>query len=362
MSETNRIELPALSDERISAMERAVMADVAEEPRRAAPPVRRRRGWVTALGVAAAFAVGAMISPPLLGSLQTSRSGSDTAATGEAGPRAGDAAGGDVMSAGGGADGGAVSGADPGAASEESAREIITTAQVELRVRDVQQAADAIIALAAKHGGYVESADIGASRDATETTVPARPRDPGTGWISIRVAADALDTVLAALGDDGEVLRSSVSRQDVTSTAVDLRARIDAARASVTRLTELMAKSGSVADLITAEAALSERQAQLESYEQELKRLDEQVALSTVTVQLAERAVADEADPTGFADGLLTGWNGLVAALNGLVVVVGFLLPWLAIAAVVGLVVWLIRRRRRTSTMTHDSVDRHKNR
>ncbi len=152
---------------------------------------------------------------------------------------------------------------------------------------------------------------------------------------------------MRAVGDDGEVLQSSISRQDFTSTAVDLRARVEASRASVKRLTELMSKSGSVADLISAESALSERQAQLESYEQQLKGIDEQVAMSTVSIQLTERTSATKADPAGFADGLLAGWNGLIVSLNALVVAFGFLLPWLAIGGVVLLVIWLIRRRRR---------------
>jgi hypothetical protein len=128
---------------------------------------------------------------------------------------------------------------------------------------------------------------------------------------------------------------------------VDLRARVDAARASVKRLTELMSKSGSVADLIAAESALSERQAQLESYEQQLKSLDEQVAMSSIRVQLTERTTATAADPAGFGDGLLAGWNGLMVSLNALVVAFGFLLPWLVPIGVILLVIWLIRRRRR---------------
>ncbi len=57
------------------------------------------------------------------------------------------------------------------------------------------------------------------------------------------------------------------------------------------------------------------------------------------------------ADPAGFGDGLAAGWNGLVATLNGIVIAIGFLLPWLAVAAVAALIVWgvvrLVRGRRR---------------
>ena len=94
---------------------------------------------------------------------------------------------------------------------------------------------------------------------------------------------------------------------------------------------------------------------------QQLTSLEDQVALSSLTVSLVEKTERIEADPAGFGDGLVAGWNGLVATLNGLVIGVGFLLPWIAVAAVVALVVWgiiaLVRRRRARTAATPGSAD-----
>jgi hypothetical protein len=150
--------------------------------------------------------------------------------------------------------------------------------------------------------------------------------------------------VVDELSDVGEVTASAINRQDVTEQTVDLRARIEAAQASVDRLLDLMTEATTTADLIAAEAALSERQALLESYEQQLEMLEGQVAMSSLTVTLTPVVETVEADPAGFADGLVAGWNGLVATLNGIVIALGFLLPWLAVAAVAALVVWAIVR------------------
>lgn len=361
--------LPRLSDESIADMEQTIFDRIVREPRAplAAPAEghRRRRRWATALGVAAAFAAGALIAPPLLnglGSLTPGGAG-DSAAVApaadgvDAAPRSGQAEyGGDAVDASE-ASGGAVAprddsggtGADLPFATLDDTREIIVTAEMSLRVSDVTRTASDIAALAAEHDGFVESASLGLDPSA-DGIAPEQPREAGTGWISIRIPAADVNEVMDALGADAEVLRSTISRDDVTSTAVDLRARIASARTSVERLTELMSRSGSVADLIAAESALSERQAQLESYEQQLETLDEQVALSTISIQLTERTSAADPDPAGFGDGLLAGWNGLVASMNGFVVVLGFLLPWLGVAAIALLVIWLIRRRRRGRT------------
>lgn len=361
MSENTGITLPPLSDDSIARIENAVFDEIGDDaPRHAAsaatargnPARRRRRGWATGLGIAAAFVGGVLIAPPLMSAVMMSSSGDyesavETSAVDRA-PSVGFQNSPEMSAADGGAQtdaGVAASGGGDTAATD--GRDIITAAQVTLRVADVSKASDAIAALAAKHDGYVEATDIGFAQQTSSDSAPVGPRESGTGWISIRVPADELTEVVQAVGEDGDVLRSSISRQDVTSTAVDLRARVDASWASVTRLTELMAKSGSVSDLIAAESALSDRQAQLESYEQQLKSIDEQVAMSTVSIEMTERTTATTADPAGFGDGLLAGWNGLIVSLNALVVAVGFLLPWLVPIAVILVIIWLIRRRRR---------------
>lgn len=348
MNENSTPTLPALSDETIARIEDAVFDEVGDErpaPTSAPSAGRRRRGWITALGVAAAFVGGILIAPPLLSAVSGGTAGDTSAQSvpaydmapveGAAQPEIAD---GDMS--------GAARVADSAAAPSDE-RDIITTSQVTLRVADVSDAADAIGDLAAEHSGYVEATDIGSTLGATADISPEEPRQPGSGWVSIRVPSAELEEVVGALEGHGEILRSSIARQDVTSQTVDLQARVDASRASVKRLTELMGKSGSVGDLIAAESALSERQAQLESYEQQLKSLDDQVAMSTISIDLTEQTSATTADPAGFGDGLLAGWNGLIASLNALVVALGFLLPWLVIAGVAVLIVWLIRRRGR---------------
>ena len=182
------------------------------------------------------------------------------------------------------------------------------------------------------------------------------PSRDGGGWITVRVPSAELDGALAALAGVGEVTASNLSRQDVTDQAVDLRARVSASEASVARLTELIAQAQSVADLIAAESALAERQATLESDRQQLEMLENQVALSTLSVQLMPDTPTVEADPAGFGDGIAAGWNGLVATLNGVVIALGFLLPWIAVLALGAAIVWGVVRLVRRARSRHGDV------
>jgi hypothetical protein len=105
---------------------------------------------------------------------------------------------------------------------------------------------------------------------------------------------------------------------------------------------------------LAAEDALSKRQQELESLQSQRALLADQVELSTLTVHLVPFGVAPPGGPDGFLDGLATGWRALTTALGAAVVVLGVLLPWLALGAVVTTAVLVPIRltRRRAAVKT----------
>lgn len=367
-------ELPELSARRIDEIENALFADIARErSARRARSVRRGRIWMAGGAAAAVIAIAAVIAP-LVVPLVTSGGGGtfaeDPAVAPESAPDTPVESGGDagtVPREGGGKDGDTGS-AEGTVTTDESTgeRDIITTASATVTVDDVTVAARTIGNAAVAHDGYVESMSIGTNGEVYPVdpesgvaydTMPY-PYPPDGAWITVRVPSEELPAVVAELSDVGEVTASTINRQDVTEQTVDLEARIEAAQASVDRLIDLMAEATNVSDLIAAEAALSERQALLESYQQQLEMLEGQVAMSSLTVTLQPVVETVEADPAGFTDGLLAGWNGLVATLNGIVIALGFLIPWLVVVALAALVVWAIVRavRRRRATRRADAA------
>lgn len=350
------IELPELSKERQDQIEREIFAAIAQgAPAPARPRSRRRAIWSTAAAAAVIVVAAAVVGPALTGSFETpgAVTARESAVDGDAGGSGRDLA--DTS-----AEQGAFAGADAGAAaSEESAREVIATASVSLQVDDADEAAADIGRLAEDAGGYVESLSLvngGSTVPSDEGRVETMPY-AGDAWISVRVPAAELTSVTAALADIGEVRSSEISRQDVTTEVVDLRARVDALQASVHRLRELMADAATTADLLTAEDALADRQADLDALKAQLAVIDDQVALSSLSVSMIPPSPTVTADPTGFGDGLEGGWNALVATLNGTVIGLGFLLPWLAVIAIAALVVWLIIRGSRRARGRRTAAD-----
>lgn len=360
--------LPELSDDTIARMESDLFADIRSErsPGSSRASRRRRTGWITAGAAAAVIVVAAVIAPGVQGLIVGGAGGSVSLSDSAVAPvpeleAATD--GGAFTAEGDRSAGGALDTVAP-----QSGRDVIATANATVEVSDAAAAAQGIGADAVARGGYVESMTLDGSdvvsldRESGDGLVvvdPSLPYYGGGSWVSVRVPSDQLADMIEGLSARGDVTASSINRLDVTEQTVDLRARIDAAEASVARLTELMSQSATVADLIAAEQALADRQGTLESYQQQLTALESQISLSTLTVTLVEPVETVAADPAGFGDGLAAGWNGLVATLNGIVIALGFLLPWLVIAGIAVLVVWGIRRvvRRRRSAPSADTQE-----
>ena len=221
-------------------------------------------------------------------------------------------------------------------------RQVVTTATTSLAVDDPADGAQRVSELVESAGGRVDERTE--QSGSGENGVEGAAAD-----LVVRVPADALTGVLADLEELGDVESVSVSRSDVTTTAVDLDARISALQTSVARLQGLMAGAATTEALLAAEEALSERQGQLEALQSQRALLADQVALSTLSVHLEPFGVAPAGGPDGFLDGLGTGWRALVTALGATLVVLGVLLPWLVVAALVtaGVLVplRLVRRR-----------------
>lgn len=215
-------------------------------------------------------------------------------------------------------------------------RELITTGNATLVVDDPFGAAEQIADLVEDAGGRVEARDERAETD----------DELGSASMTLRIPADRVSATLDALDELGDVRDRHVETVDVTGTAQDLDARIEALRTSTDRLRELMADADRTADLIEIEAELATRQAELDSRVSERNRLSDEVAMSTLHVEIvAEGTPAAQARPGGFLGGLSAGWSALVSTFNVVVLVLGAITPWLLLAGLVLLAVVGVRRQ-----------------
>jgi hypothetical protein len=234
--------------------------------------------------------------------------------------------------------------AAPQPSMEPGERQIARTASITLVVEDVEQVAGDLRQVAELVGGVVTAERI---------SLPGQGEDWPGGYseVVVSVPADRLEESLGLIGGLGEVRQRSIESIDVTDAVLDVDARVKTMRESIARLQELMSRAGSVAEIAQVEAELSQRQADLESLLAQQKSLQNRVAMTPITVGLYPPERANEAGAMGFVGGLLAGWNSLVTAGQMALTVLGVLLPWLGLAAVVGVPLVRWRRRRRAARL-----------
>jgi uncharacterized small protein (DUF1192 family) len=171
----------------------------------------------------------------------------------------------------------------------------------------------------------------------------------GSATLTVRIPASALNATLDKLKALGEAEQVAINDVDVTAQAQDLDARIGALRASVDRLTALLATATDTKVLIELETAISERQGNLESMEAQRRSLADQVELSTIELSLVSVTDAPPARPDTFWDGLVAGWAAFAGFVGFLLVALGVLVPWLVLAGAAALVTLVVIRHRRAA-------------
>ncbi|MFJ7101334.1 DUF4349 domain-containing protein [Streptomyces albogriseolus] len=211
-----------------------------------------------------------------------------------------------------------------------AAEHIIRTASLTVRVKDVPTALDEARTATTGAGGYVGDETTRRDSQGHERT-----------HVVLRVPVDAYDRVLAALEGMGTLVERNASAVDVTDQVVDVESRIRSQRASVARIRELMDRATRLSDVVTLEGELSSRQADLESLLARQASLKDRTSLATITLTLSETPVKKAAkadDDPGFLDALAGGWGVFLTLLRWLMLALGAILPFAAVAALVVLV------------------------
>ncbi|TNC16954.1 DUF4349 domain-containing protein [Georgenia sp. 311] len=218
----------------------------------------------------------------------------------------------------------------------DEAREVVVTGSLTLVADDAQRAMDEIVRIVGQVGGRIQERSEHTAQDGEDVS----------GALTVRVPAAEVTGTLDAVERLGEVTDVAIGSEDVTRQGRNLDARITALETSTERLLELMEDADSSDQLLAAEAALSERQAELEALQAERAYLSEQVTMSTLHISVTtDHPVRLEAG--GFAGGLRGGWDALVTVADGLLVALGAALPWLLVLGLPVTAVVLARRRRR---------------
>lgn len=225
------------------------------------------------------------------------------------------------------------------AATDENAQKIIYSASLSMESTDFDAARDTLMAAVEANGAWLESTSVyGTAKDQDRTAD-----------YTVRVPVDNYRAFLAAVGEAGSVRNISENAENITSSYIDVEARLSALEAQRDRLNELADQAETTADLLEIENQLSDVQYQLENYTRQLRNMDQQVSYSTVDIYLQEVATLT---PTGttfgerLGDAFGGGWGAFVAFVQGLILALVYLWPVLLIAVAVVIIVRKVLKNR----------------
>ena len=154
-------------------------------------------------------------------------------------------------------------------------RDIIFRATITVESDDVSTASREAVAIIQGLGGIVFGQD-------TQTTPEPRT------VMTFKVLPADFATALDRLAGVGELVDQSITADDVTERIVDLQSRINTAEASVLRLQDFLNEANDINIIAQLENQLLERETTLETLRGQLRTVQDQVDLATITLTLTQ--------------------------------------------------------------------------
>ncbi len=171
----------------------------------------------------------------------------------------------------------------------DTGRDIIFTAELTVSVDDVTTASAQAMEIIGSFRGVLFG-----QRAVTEP-------EP-TNILVFKVPPNRFQEALAALGDVGEIRNQTVSADDVTEAMVDLESRITTTEVSVERLRKLLEDADTVKIITELEGQLLARETSLEQMRGQLRTMENQVSLATITITITQSVArpAIDVQPTAY--------------------------------------------------------------
>lgn len=221
-------------------------------------------------------------------------------------------------------------------------RKIIKSANMEIETLEFDTAVNKITTKVQGIGGYIESSNIQGRRVEYKGQVQNRYAS-----IVIRIPKQNFDGFILDIGNLGNVISKNTTGQDVTGEYFDTEAHLKSLMIQEERLLEILKKTGQLKDIIELERELSNVRYQIENLTGTLKKWDNLIDYSTITLELREVQEVQllKEKPKSLGDQVIYGFSEsiefLIKACKNLIVFIAYALPFLLI----GFVVYLTLKR-----------------
>lgn len=225
---------------------------------------------------------------------------------------------------------------------QQDLSKIVRDGRIGIVVRDdgFGGAVDQLTLIAERSGGFVLSSTTNNDR---------------SGTFVLRIPEQRFDRARAAIRDLGTRVRfEEVRGDDVTAEYIDYQARLRILQTRKALLSDLLANADTTDEILRLSGQVEDVHLRIEQLQGQLRFLNDQVAESTLRVSIQEQSapaavVQPAVDNPDLSSSFDLAVQGFLRIVGAVIVGLGYLIPITAIAAIVWMVVWSVRRRRATA-------------
>jgi len=205
---------------------------------------------------------------------------------------------------------------------------LITRGSLIIEVTDFKKARTALDSLVKLHKGFIVEEIAGRPDDMMETKVVIKLLPEQFYDFLKNVEPLAL-----------HVVNRTIETQDVTQKYTDLESRLKAKEDVVNRYREILKGAKDVTDILTIESKMAVVLEDIESMKGQIRYYNEQIGLSTMTVNMYQYLAVKDVAQAGFFSKLghafTFGWNDILDVLLGLAANWHLLLFWIGLFFIV---------------------------
>lgn len=220
-------------------------------------------------------------------------------------------------------------------------RKIIFNAFLSLEVEDFDTKVNMIKSLVQNTGtGYLQSSDIRAAKISSN---PEKYRKEGT--LVLRVAQSKFHSILNEIEKMGTVTNNRIGTEEITDQYFDTKYRVQMFEAERERVMEYLKKASDLNTMLQLERKLSEITYEIERLKGTLRKWDNLVEFSTITIDIREKVEDDiftknktKAYGERLLNALVNSFADTINALGDFLVLLISLLPTFIILSIIYLV------------------------
>lgn len=189
--------------------------------------------------------------------------------------------------------------------------QIIKTATLSLEVKEMEPTLDTLHHLVKSHRGLFTNEAIALAGESGGYR---------SAQLEIRIPQENLDAFLKGVKGVGTIRHLTVTGEDVGAEMVDNASRIKNLKAEEAALQEVMKRAGKIPEVLEVARELARVRGEIEQAQGRLNFLKQQVAYSTVNLNLSEQSVSSaSSQKPGWDTVVANSWHQVLDALDGIV-------------------------------------------